>query len=114
MLYITLTAVLTGIYAFYKDIYILAIAEWILVASSILYWSDPYCSWKRIVDMCIVQASLFIHLYYVYLYKDMTSLLLYLLGVCSFIAGHLLNSNIAHSFVWWFGCAGNISLINNI
>ena len=114
MLYITPTAALTGIYAFYKKIYVLAIAEWILVASSILYWSDPCCNWKRIVDMCVVQVSLFIHLYYVYLYKDITSLLLYLLGICSFMVGHLLNSNMAHSFVWWFGCAGNISLINNI
>ena len=114
MLYITPAAALTGIYAFANNIYTLAIAEWILVASSVLYWSDPCCSWKRIVDMCVVQVSLFIHLYYVYLYKDITSLLLYLLGICSFMVGHLLNSNMAHSFVWWFGCAGNISLINNI
>ena len=114
MLYITPLAALTGIYAFNNNIYTLAIAEWILVASSVLYWSDPRCSWKRIVDMCVVQTSLFIHLYYVYLYKDMTSLLLYLLAICSFILGHLLNSNIAHSFVWWFGCAGNFNLLNNI
>ncbi len=114
MLYITPIAALTGIYAFVNNINTIAIAEWIVVASSVLYWSDPRCSWKRIVDMFVVQASLFIHLYYVYLYKDMESLLLYLLAVCSFIVGHLLNSNIAHSFVWWFGCAGNISLINNI
>ena len=114
ILYITPSAALTGIYAFYNNIYTLAIAEWILVASSVLYWSDPCCSWKRIVDICVVNISFFIHLYYIYLYKDIFSLLLYLLGICSFVLGHLLNSNIAHSFVWWFACAGNITLINSI
>ena len=44
MLYITPIAALTGIYAFDNNIYTLAIAEWILVASSVLYWSDPRCS----------------------------------------------------------------------
>jgi hypothetical protein len=37
MLYITPMAALTGIYAFANNIYTLAIAEWILVASSVLY-----------------------------------------------------------------------------
>ena len=114
MLYVTPSAGITGIWAAINGIYILAIAEWILVASSVLYWSDPSCSWKRIVDICVVQASLFIHMYYIYLYKNVFSLLLYLLGICSFVLGHLLNSNIAHSFVWWFACAGNITLTNSI
>ena len=114
MLYVTPSAGITGIWAAANGIYTLVIAEWILVASSVLYWSDPNCSWKRIVDICVVHTSLFIHMYYIYLYKDMTSLLLYLLAICSFVLGHLLNSNIAHSFVWWFACAGNITLTNSI
>lgn len=114
MLYITPLAFFTGIYNWYNDLKILAFSEWFLVASSIYYWSKCDCQFRRYVDMTIVQISLYIHIAYIYMYSCIIAFALYIFAIISFGLGHYFDSNLAHSFVWIFGCIGNVILTKNI
>jgi len=114
MLMITPLAFITGVYAWYNDLKILAIAEWCLVASSIYYWSKHTDQLRRQIDMIVVQLSLYTHIAYIIWYSCYIVLLLYFCSMIAFGLGHYFDSNIAHSFVWIFGCIGNYLLSKNI
>ena len=111
MLLLTPLAAFTGLYAFYKKFYIIAFAEWLLVSTSILYWSCPSCNTRRLIDMVIVNISLFIHLGYSLLFTIVEPIVFYILGMVSYKLGVDLDSNFFHMGIWIFGCIGNIFLI---
>jgi hypothetical protein len=114
MLYLTPMAFFTGMYAIHCRLWILMIAEWSLVASSIYYWSHHIDDWRRRLDMIVVQLSLYTHLYYSLYHSSYYSLSLYTFGMGSYIIGVFYNSYIAHAFVWVFGCTANIVLTNGL
>lgn len=114
MLYLTPMAFCTGIYAATHGLYVLAFAEWALVASSVYYWSHHMCAWRRTLDMVVVQLSLAIHLYFAMRKRSWTALKFYGLAMFSYIAGVYYNSYIAHAFVWMFGCVANVFLIADL
>ncbi len=114
MLYLTPMAFFTGIYAVYCNLWILMLAEWSLVASSIYYWSHHINDWKRKIDMIVVQLSLYIHLYYAIYYSSYYSLTFYTFGMGTYIIGVVYNSYFAHALVWVFGCSANIFLTTGL
>lgn len=56
----TLLSVAVGIYNGYYDLALVAFAGWI---TSVLYWSNPTYSWRRILDIIVVQVALWWHMY---------------------------------------------------
>ena len=114
MLYLTPMALCTGMYAAAHGLWVLAFAEWALVASSLYYWSHHMCAWRRTVDMVVVQLSLATHLYFTLRYRSWNALNCYGLAMFSYIAGVYYNSYIAHAFVWMLGCIANVILITNL
>jgi hypothetical protein len=111
MLYLTPGAFCTGLLAAYYGLWTLVAAEWVLAVSSFIYWSDPSSQSRRRFDMLIVQLSLYIHLYTALESTCHSALLLYVLGVCSYVLGRAHASHVAHAFVWLFGCTANYVLI---
>ena len=114
MLYLTPMAFLTGIYAAKYSLWVLSVAEWSLVVSSVFYWLNHHDGWRRNVDMIVVQLSLYTHLYYVVRYSSYNAFALYILAMSSYIVGCIYNTNFAHAFVWIFGCAANVVLVNDL
>jgi hypothetical protein len=111
MLYLTPLVLFTGFCAALNNLWVLAFAEWALFASSIYYWSHHVCKWRRLVDVIVVQASFYVHLYFALRYESWEALKFYAMASSSYIVGVYCNSYIAHGFVWIFGCIANLLLI---
>lgn len=114
MLKVTPLAGFTGIYAAFHGLWILAVAEWFLLASSVYYWSNPKVQFRRSVDMTVVQLCLYTHLYYAWSTSSEWAFAMYFCGCSSYILSVYLNSFFTHVFVWLFGCTGNIILVHHI
>ncbi len=104
----------SSIYAAKCRFIVLALAEWMIIMSSIYYWSKNNCQFRRCIDIVIVQISLYIHLYYAIKYKAKSTLIMIGLIIIFYFIGLYYNSDIAHAFVWIFGTIGMISLINHL
>jgi hypothetical protein len=111
MLFLTQIAFITGCIAFSHNFYIIALAEWLLVLSSIIYWMKPSCEFRRKIDIIIVQFSLYTHIFYSILCNSSMAICCYLIGMISYAIGLNKDSNIMHALVWIFGCIGNYKLI---
>ncbi len=114
MLYLSPLFMGTSIYAARCGFIVLSLAEWMIIISSIYYWSKHTSQFRRKVDIIIVQISFYIHLYYAIKYKSPTTLFFISLVVITYLIGLHYNSNIAHAFVWIFGCCGMISLVKHL
>lgn len=114
MLLFTPLAFLTGCIAFKNNFYIIAIAEWFLVISSIIYWLKLTCEFRRKIDIIVVQLSLYTHIFYSIICNSSIAIICYLIGAMSYLVGLNINSNIMHSLVWIFGCVGNYNLIGDL
>ena len=105
-------------YAVYRNYIFLCIVPGSVFLSSILYWQRPDYSWRRYVDMIVVQLGLWYQCYIAW-YSEMGILyyitvvlccISFLLGVHYYQKRNLLMSTIFHLLVHSIGNIGNVIL----
>ena len=104
----------TVIYAAKCGFILLAVVEWMVIMTSIYYWSNYTSNTRRSIDIAVVQLALYIHLYYAIKYKSIQTIYCYILLVLFYFIGRMHNSDVAHIFVWIFGALGSIFLIKHL
>ncbi len=114
ILYLIPLFMASSVYAAKCGFVVLSLAEWMIIMSSIYYWSKNDSQFRRYVDIIIVQICILIHLLYAIKYKANITLLMLVLIIIFYFIGLYYNSNIAHAFVWIFGSIGMISLVNHL
>jgi hypothetical protein len=112
--YLTPMFFITSVYAAKCGFPILSFAEWMVGFSSLYYWSNYSCNFRRTVDIVIVQISLYIHIYFSIRYKSTKSLYCFGLLAIFYFIGRAYDSIAAHVLVWIFGTLGAIILINHL
>ena len=105
MLYVTSYSNIPSVaYAIYRGYYGMACVPFMVFLSSVLYWYKPEYSWRRTLDITVVQVALVINLiiaayaengitYYI---TTLVAVLFYEAGKMVYIRGMLLQSTTAH------------------
>ncbi len=104
----------TCIYAIRCGFPVLAFSEWMVMVTSIYYWSNYNSNYYRSIDIAAVQLALYIHLYYTIKYKSKNILFLYIFVIILYFIGRHYNSYIIHSFVWITGSIATVLLIKHL
>ena len=107
LLFSSLSTLTSGLYCFYKGYALMASIPLAIYMTSVLYWWHPDYSWRRYVDIGVVNVLLPLHhaIVIVYNYEYIVSyyvlcaggLLSFLYGQILFNAGYLWPSTIAHA-----------------
>jgi len=117
LLYITPLALFTGMFAWIHDEPVLACAEWLVFVTSVLYWSD-YMNWRRrLLDIVMVQVSVWIHVVRFMQIEHLTEmqncciLAVYAASAISYGISIVIDTYAIHPLVWGFGSIGNVLLV---
>jgi hypothetical protein len=108
----------TSLYAFYNNYNILGLFGFGTMGSSLHYWKYPqHNSFRRYIDITIVQISFYIHMYYAFYSSTCNGYLLFTgTGIiCYIISNHYIRKNLFfatfyHILVHIFASMGNVIL----
>jgi len=109
---------LSGIVAIYREYYDLAFVPLSVGFTSVIYWIHPDMSWRRTVDISVVQIGLMYQIYrawnaeHMLLYYSFTGtgILCFIPGVFLFKQKHYCTSTICHCLLHIFANIGNVLL----
>lgn len=111
-------SIFSTMYGLYMKLYWISLIPFSVFCSSLLYWHKPDYSWRRYVDITIVQIGFITQLYlsintdimYVYFTLSFINVLLFLIGIELYNRFYLWESVITHSFIHFIGNINNILL----
>jgi len=109
-------SLISVVYATYRGYYVLSCIPGLVFVSSILYWQRPDYSWRRRLNMAVINTALLMNCYVAWwaqqgwLYYGITSfaVCLYILAKVSYRRGYLLHATLYHIGLYLFGNIANI------
>jgi len=103
----SLSTLCSGVYCFYKGYVLMASIPLSIYMTSVMYWWHPDYSWRRYLDIAVVNTLIPLHhgIVFVYQYQLIVpyfflcacGFLSFLYGLILFNAGHKWPSTIAHA-----------------
>jgi hypothetical protein len=87
----------TSLYAFYNNLYLLALFGFGSMATSLNYWRNPVKqSWRRNIDIAFIQLTFYVHIYYALYMSTRNGYIFFSSSgiICYYTSNYYINKNL--------------------